>query len=35
MTGHGPGIMTIITGKKSCLDWNINKQANIAKYMGI
>jgi len=35
MTGHGPGIMTIMTGKKSCLDWKINKQANIAKYMGI
>ena len=34
MTGHGPGIMTIMTGKrKDYLGWKINKKANIAKYI--
>ena len=35
MTGHGPGIMTIMTGEKDSLGWKINKKANIAKYLKI
>ena len=35
MTGHGPGIMTIMTGKKKELGWNINKNANLKKILKI
>ena len=35
MTGHGPGIMTIMTGKKSDLGWKINKKANIKNLLKI
>lgn len=35
MTGHGPGIMTIMTGTKKQLGWNINSKANIANYFKI
>jgi hypothetical protein len=35
MTGHGPGIMTIMTGEKDSLGWKINKKANIANYLKI
>ena len=35
MTGHGPGIMTIMTGKKNDLGWKINKKANIKNLLKI
>ena len=35
MTGHGPGLMTIMTGERKFLDWKINNNANIANYLGI
>ena len=35
MTGHGPGIMTIMTGKRKDLGWNINKNANIKNILKV
>ena len=35
MTGHGPGIMTIMTGHKKDLGWKINKKANIKNLLKI
>lgn len=35
MTGHGPGIMTIMTGDKNNLGWKISKNANLKKIMNI
>ena len=35
MSGHGPGIMTIMTGKKKDLSWKINKKANIKNLLKI
>ena len=35
MTGHGPGIMTIMTGTKKNLGWRINKKANLKKILKI
>ena len=35
MTGHGPGIMTIMTGKRKDLGWNINKKANIKNILKV
>ena len=35
MTGHGPGIMTIITGTKKNLGWRINKKANLKNILKI
>jgi hypothetical protein len=35
MTGHGPGIMTIMTGKRKNLGWNINKNANIKNILKV
>ena len=35
MTGHGPGIMTIMTGDKNTLGWKISKNANLKKIMNI
>ena len=35
MTGHGPGIMTIMTGNKEDLGWKINKKANIKNLLKI
>ena len=35
MTGHGPGIMTIMTGTKKNLDWRINKKANLKNILKI
>ena len=35
MSGHGPGIMTIMTGKKNDLGWKINKKANIKNLLKI
>jgi hypothetical protein len=35
MTGHGPGIMTIMTGTKKTLGWRINKKANLKNILKI
>ena len=35
MTGHGPGIMTIMTGTKKNLGWKINKNANLKNILKI
>jgi hypothetical protein len=35
MTGHGPGILTIMTGTEDTIEWVIDPQANIARYLGI
>ena len=35
MTGHGPGIMTIMTGTKKNLGWKINKTANLKNILKI
>ena len=35
MTGHGPGIMTIMTGAKKNLGWRINKKANLKNILKI
>ena len=35
MTGHGPGIMTIMTGTKKNLGWRINKKANLNNILKI
>ena len=32
MSGHGPGIMTIMTGKKNDLGWKINKKQTLKIY---
>jgi hypothetical protein len=35
MTGHGPGILTLMAGTAADLVWTIDPQANIARYLGI
>ena len=35
MTGHGPGIMTIMTGTKKNLGWRINKKSNLKNILKI
>ncbi|MDA0330184.1 MAG: DUF4438 domain-containing protein [Gemmatimonadetes bacterium] len=35
MTGHGPGILTLITGPADLLDFHIDPAANIAQTLGI
>jgi hypothetical protein len=35
MTGHGPGILTLITGPADLLDFHIDPEANIAHSLGI
>ena len=35
MTGHGPGIMTIMTATKKNLSWKINKNANLKNILKI
>jgi hypothetical protein len=35
MTGHGPGILTLITGPADALDFTIDASANIASLLGI
>lgn len=35
MTGHGPGILTIMAGTEDNIEWVIDSQANIARYLGI
>lgn len=35
MTGHGPGILTLMTCPEPCIEWMIDPQANIARYLHI
>jgi len=35
MTGHGPGILTLITTAEPCIEWVIDPNANIAHYLNI
>ncbi len=35
MTGHGPGILTLVTGPAEVLDFHIDPDANIARTLGI
>jgi hypothetical protein len=35
MTGHGPGIMTVMTAAEPCIEWAIDPGANIGSYFGL
>ena len=35
MTGHGPGILTLMTCEQNAIEWQIDKKANIAHYLKI
>ncbi|MDE1156536.1 MAG: DUF4438 domain-containing protein [Acidobacteriaceae bacterium] len=35
MTGHGPGIMTIMTCPEPCIEWVFDKGANLGTYFGL
>ena len=35
MTGHGPGILTLMTCDEPCIEWVIDPNANIANYLNI
>ena len=35
MTGHGPGILTLMTCAEPCIEWVIDPSANIANYLNI
>jgi hypothetical protein len=35
MTGHGPGIMTLMTCAEPCIEWVIDPAANIGNYFGL
>lgn len=35
MTGHGPGILTLMTCDEPCIEWVIDPSANIANYLKI
>jgi hypothetical protein len=35
MTGHGPGILTLMTCDEPCIEWVIDPAANIANYLNI
>lgn len=35
MTGHGPGILTLMTSAEPCIEWVIDPGANIARYLNI
>jgi hypothetical protein len=35
MTGHGPGILTLMTCDEPCIEWVIDPHANIANYLNI
>jgi hypothetical protein len=35
MTGHGPGILTLMTCPEPCIDWVIDETANIGRYLGL
>lgn len=35
MTGHGPGILTLMSAPEPCIEWVIDPRANIANYLNI
>lgn len=35
MTGHGPGILTLMTCSEPCIEWVIDPNANIANYLNL
>jgi hypothetical protein len=35
MTGHGPGIMTLMSCAEPCIEWVIDPNANIGRYFGL
>ena len=35
MTGHGPGILTLMTAREGCIDFELDPGANIAALMGL
>ncbi len=35
MTGHGPGILTLMTCAEPCIEWTLDKSANVAHYFGL
>jgi hypothetical protein len=35
MTGHGPGILTLMAGKAEHLEWVVDADANIARYLNV
>jgi hypothetical protein len=35
MTGHGPGILTLMTCEHDAIEWAIDSRANIARYLNI
>lgn len=35
MTGHGPGILTLMTCPEPCIEWVIDPRANIALYLNL
>jgi hypothetical protein len=35
MTGHGPGILTLMTCHEPCIEWTIDPNANIGRYFGL
>jgi hypothetical protein len=35
MTGHGPGILTLMTVSEPLIEWVIDSSANIASYLTI
>jgi hypothetical protein len=35
MTGHGPGMLTLMTCEESAIEWVIDPEANISRYLGI
>lgn len=35
MTGHGPGILTLMTATEPCITWTIDPTANIGRYLGL
>lgn len=35
MTGHGPGILTLMTCAEPCIEWVIDPQANVGNYFGL
>jgi hypothetical protein len=35
MTGHGPGILTLMAGPADDIEWTIDPQANLARYLKI
>jgi len=35
MTGHGPGIMTLMTCAEPSIEWSLDRRANIGRYFGL